>query len=62
MQLPFGMGGSAVLMDLATWCRRYGSAINHCRSVVIRIALVLIILLLFGAGRLGMRTAVNTEL
>ena len=41
MQVPLGMGDSAALIELATWRRRSGSAINRCRSTVFRVALVL---------------------
>ena len=54
MQVPLGMGGSAALVAFATWRRRFGSAISRCRSAVLGVAVVLSLLLLFGADLLGM--------
>ena len=34
MQVPSGIGGSAVTIALTTWHRRFGSAINRLRSAV----------------------------
>lgn len=60
MQVPFEKDGSAALIALANCCRRFGPSINRCRSVVLRVALVLS-LILFGVDPLRMRTVAYTR-
>ena len=62
MQVPLGVGGSAALVALAMWRRRFGSAITRCRSAVLGVAVVLSLLILFGADLPGMRTVAYTRL
>ena len=61
MPVPLGMGGSAVLVALATGLQRFGSVISRCRSAVLGVTVVLSLLLLFDADLPGMWTVAYTR-
>lgn len=59
VQVPLGIGGSAVLIIVVTWHQKSRSAINCCRLAIFRVALVLALLVLFGADLLGIQTVAH---
>ena len=62
MQVPSGIGGSALTIAFATWNRRFGSVINRLRSASFGVSLVLSLFLRFGTDLRGIRTFAYTRL
>ena len=62
MQVPSGIDGSAATIAFATYHRRFESAINHLRSAVFGVSVILLLFLRFDADLRGMRTFAYTRL
>ena len=62
LHVSSGISGGVATIASASWHRRFGSAINHLRSAVFGVSLILPLLLRFGADLRGMRTFAYTRL